>query len=349
MNSWTFSIVPVFVRFALWLLSFTPSERVALGGAFLVFLGVLGEEVAEIKYLDEKNREGLKKNIKRWSIGILLVGLGFDAVGIVMSQAEMAALINEAGTASTSADKAQLDAKKAKEDAQGAQRLAKSASDIAGPAETTADGAKREADNLGEDARKLSAQLEGEKAALNDLAVCNAPRLIGFRYANGKLSTAPLLPYKGTEATIEFMPDAESRRAAMNIYGAIGGAEWKPNRPKAVDGLSDGVLIVWYTPGPPTAPPPSPSILNRPFAEEARAAAEGLKEFLHSEYWQAESRDRFSNEPDVPIGGVKILVGLYPARALVTPPAEAAAPIPKLPEEMDKQPCRPLSDLVANP
>ena len=93
MNSWTFSIVPVFVRFALWLLSFTPSERVALGGAFLVFLGVLGEEVAEIKYLDEKNREGLKKNIKRWTIGILLMGLGFDAVGIVMSQAEMAALI----------------------------------------------------------------------------------------------------------------------------------------------------------------------------------------------------------------------------------------------------------------
>jgi hypothetical protein len=52
MNSW---IVNMVIAFALWLSTFSPSERVALGSAFLVLVGVIGEEVAEIENLrDEK-------------------------------------------------------------------------------------------------------------------------------------------------------------------------------------------------------------------------------------------------------------------------------------------------------
>ena len=350
----------------------TPWEWVVIVSSFVVFVGIIGEVVVIISE-DRENKHEWARGIfltpdraPRWRFWldiiatiIVLLGILGEAWGSLelasinsklrsttsllraKSDQLLAVITQEAGSAALSAQHAQGSADVAGRDAGNAKRKSSAAL-------ITADGAQRSADAVKKQAKDLSTQLADEKQVLKDFAICNAPRLIGFRYANGKLSTAPLLPYKGTEATIEYMPDLESNRAASNIYNAIKGAEWKVSPPKPATRLRDGVLIVWYTPGPPIAPPPPPSLLNRPFTEEARAAAEGLKEFLHSEYWQATSRDRFSDEPDVPLGGVKILVGLYPAMALVTPPAEAAVPVPKLPEE-ERQPCRPLSDLVANP
>ena len=56
--------------------------------------------------MEKQTRTRLKRNIKRWSVAILVLGLAGDVVGIVMSQAEMAALNNEASQANAQAKEA---------------------------------------------------------------------------------------------------------------------------------------------------------------------------------------------------------------------------------------------------
>jgi hypothetical protein len=98
-----FRMAGAFVRFASWLSTFTPSERIAAGAAALVLVGVVGEEIADIKFLKEKKRERLQNAVKRLSIGILLLGLTGDLVAIVIGQSEMQTLTREAGDAKSSA------------------------------------------------------------------------------------------------------------------------------------------------------------------------------------------------------------------------------------------------------
>jgi hypothetical protein len=92
------------VNLPLWLETFTPSERVALGAAFLVLIGVAGEYVVEIPVVERKAR--LKKAIKLSAMAVLLLGLAGDVLGIVMGQAEMATLNNEASHAEDRASEA---------------------------------------------------------------------------------------------------------------------------------------------------------------------------------------------------------------------------------------------------
>ncbi|HVM92212.1 MAG TPA: hypothetical protein VMT67_05330 [Terriglobales bacterium] len=135
MDIWIF--ITRLIAFVLWFETFTPAERIALAAAFLVLVGVAGEYVVEMRAIEE--RASLKKHIKRWSMALLLVGLTGDVLGIVMGQAEMAAITEEAGDAAESAHRATKDAKDAHD-------LAQSASDIAIPAKETAAVAKSEAD-----------------------------------------------------------------------------------------------------------------------------------------------------------------------------------------------------------
>jgi len=97
-----------FVAFSLWFATFTPSERVALIAAFLVLVGVAGEYVIELPAIEERTR--LKARIKRLSMALLLLGLAGDVLGIVMGQAEMAALTREASDAAASAKTAREEA-----------------------------------------------------------------------------------------------------------------------------------------------------------------------------------------------------------------------------------------------
>jgi hypothetical protein len=98
MNFWMLRIL---VAFFFWFATFTPSERVALGSAFLVLVGVVEEYVADIESIEA--RKLLHKRIKRLSMAILVLGLSGDVLGIVMGQAEIAALTSEAGGAAKSA------------------------------------------------------------------------------------------------------------------------------------------------------------------------------------------------------------------------------------------------------
>jgi hypothetical protein len=118
MNLWVFSMTWMFVRFAMWWSSFTRSERVALLAAFWVLLGVIGEEIAELKFFEPEERSRIKSAVKRFAIAILLLGLAGDVVSIVTGQAEMAALTKEAGDAKNSAESAHAAAGSAEVDAE---------------------------------------------------------------------------------------------------------------------------------------------------------------------------------------------------------------------------------------
>jgi hypothetical protein len=107
MNLWIYKVSWIFVVFLIWFFTFTPSEQVALGSAFLVLIGVIGEYIAEIKAVEA--RKWLEKRVKRLSMAILLLGLSGDALAIVMGQAEMRALVKQTGDAASNAQSALTD------------------------------------------------------------------------------------------------------------------------------------------------------------------------------------------------------------------------------------------------
>lgn len=338
MNSWIFIIVWICLRYIAWFSSFAPSERVALFAAFLVLLGVAGEEIAECKLLDDEKRARLKSSIKRWSVGILVLGLAGDLVGVDMGKAEMEALTTTAGGAATSAHNAAQDAGQA-------HQLAQSASDIAKRAKETAKKAKQEADAVGILAGKLTGRMSAtaqeladaeaaekqEEQTLTDMAVCLAPRVLPFMSALGKTSVDSLRPYLGTQAIIEFVSqDAETRRAASSIAGTLKEAGWNVVSRSPADEIKDGVEIQWYE-----IPPISSGLQLEErvkligASSDSMQIANALVDFLHSRNWEA--RARWPDEHHglligdsniIPPGGLLIKVGLYPPVAFAPAPGD---------------------------
>ncbi len=331
MNSWIFSIVWICVKFLLWLSTFTPSERVGLAAAFLVLIGVVGEYVIEIDAVEKRKR--LRRNLKWLSMGLLLMGLSGDVLGIIMGQAEMATLTQETGNAKQDAEFAKADAAQAKTDAGTAHTLAQSASDVATPAKQTADAAKREADVVKTQAAELRQQMsvatqeladaesaeKKEEQTLVNLAVCMAPRTIPLTLATdaaGKPHTAadPLQHFATTQVIIEFVPDAEARRAAINLAKTLTSAGWYVIKFSAGSyDFADGVEVQ-----PSQATPAD-------FTSDNTAGA--LVRFLHSFNWEAKRGwpvdEHFNPIRDpkiIPPKGIRIRVGLYPPMTFVAAP-----------------------------
>jgi hypothetical protein len=161
------------------------------------------------------------------------------------------------------------------------------------------------------------------------MAVCNAPRVIPFwSIGNTKNSTDPLKPFAGRQVIIEFVPDAETRRAALNLYGSLDRAGWKIIRISPLDGIEDGVEIQPYV-----APRPTTSGLSPEWGplwqSEIRSsdAADALVDFLHSYDWQAkrgwpvdEKGQLIRDAKILPPDTLRIRVGLYPAVTYISPP-----------------------------
>lgn len=120
MYFWTLRVHWILVVFLLWFDTFTPSERVALAAAFLVLIGVAGEYAIEAPLIEK--RRPFRNVVKRLSMGLLLLGLAGDTLGVVMGQAEMAALTREAGGAKQSAVHAAEAASRAETSADNLQR-----------------------------------------------------------------------------------------------------------------------------------------------------------------------------------------------------------------------------------
>lgn len=175
MNFWIFRITWMLAGFVFWVSTFTPSERIALESAFLVLVGVAGEYIAEIKPVE--NRKWLEKKVKQFSMAILIVGLAGDVFGIVMGQAEMQALIKQAGDAATNAKNALADAGNAKAMAKGASDTASGANQIAGEAKTIAGEANGTASAVETKAGILSGRIDDEFSRLKAIT----PRFVALR------------------------------------------------------------------------------------------------------------------------------------------------------------------------
>jgi hypothetical protein len=248
-------------------------------------------------------------------------------------------LSKEAGDASASA-------KTAHEEAGAATTASEKAQDKAGAVAKQAEELKRDLLAAKTQLETVDAKRAELEKSLVNLAVCNAPRVIPFwSIGNKKTSVDPLKPF-ARQAIIEFVPDAETRRAASNIAGALDKAGWKIGKLAPTDGIEDGVEIQPFI-----APfPPSPETKEWRSLWQAETgsgdAADALVDFLHSYNWQAkrgwplDEHGRTIRDPKImPPDSLRIRVGLYSPVTFVSPPGakEIAEAIAQSEQEVQKR------------
>ncbi len=229
----------------------------------------------------------------------------------------LALVTQEAGNAEASAQGAAQAASEAITSAGEAKGKAGAASRTAGAANDVSEKAKVAAS----DAATLA---EKTKSDLINLALCNAPRVLPlWTMGNGKTSVDPLRSFAGHQVIVEFVPDAEARRAAFNIAESLNSAGWKILRLAPVDGIDDGVEVQ------PFQPSTELGHIQKNWADWSRAsaAADAIVDFLHSYNWQAtrawplDEKGAMIHDPKIiPPGAVRIRVGLYPPIQFIAPP-----------------------------
>jgi hypothetical protein len=210
-----------------------------------------------------------------------------------------------------------------------AQGSANAASLAAGKAKTEADDVESQAKDLGQQLAATKTHLEAVEAkraelekSLINLAICNAPRVIpSWSVGNTKTSVDPLKPFTGHQAIIEFIPDAEAKRAALNIKETLERAGWKIARVSPLDGIEDGVEVQAYFRR--ANEQNSPKDLGRDWDNHIKSmeAVNALLDFLHSYNWQAREGWAAPGN-DIPPDGIKVRVGLYPPAVFVSPPGQ---------------------------
>src|ERR1035437_1437069 len=276
-------------------------KPVAALGWVLIIVGVAGEGVAEAFV---SKADGLLQTFNN----------------ILLAEANKAA-----GNAKVSAEVAAWAASRANTEAG---RAKQKAGEVARQANTLA----ARIANADTPLSHLEAQASKTKSDLINLAICNAPRVISNWFVTGgggtKSYADPLRPLAGQVVFIEVVPDAEARRAALNIARTLEDAHWNVQLLKFVDGLADGVSVQ------PFVSPHSrlaPESMGKPDSywraiEVAGLAADQLLDFLHSYNWQAKRgwpTDSHLNIVDVlPVGTIRIQVGLYPPAMYVNPPGQ---------------------------
>jgi hypothetical protein len=125
-----------------WLGSATTGLRWAYGAAFLVFVGVVGESVADLtSWIKDESR---RKRIEKASALILILGLAGDLVSVRIGQIEIRDLTRLAGDAKTSAESAENTAGSSVTLSKDAARIADGAKDVAKEARTQADSIKKD-------------------------------------------------------------------------------------------------------------------------------------------------------------------------------------------------------------
>jgi hypothetical protein len=319
----------------------------------LVVIGCAGELVADLgkKCLATAHRD----RIERLSTILLVVALSMELICLVktneLSGTIIGSLSDKAEVADRKAqsavDKSSLAEKRADAAADGSKRAddsAKEAKGTAAESESLSRSANQEAgtalDEFGKlrtDTKALEAEANRTKEDLVNFAVCNAPRVITnwstIRGGHVVKSNVDSLRSKGQVALIEVMPDAEARRAALNIAQVLREAEWNVQSLKLVDGLKDGVSV-------------QPSAAPGGSYWHAEEMAVKLVVFLHSYNWQAiegwweDSQGSLIRDPKIaPVGSVRIQVGLYPA-AIYMPPSAEKELTAALEEEKRKQAAR---------
>lgn len=205
MNHWIFSMIWLLPECLLWAKSLSPSERVALLAAFLVFIGVVGEEIVELPTMEGDGRKRLKKVIKALAIGVLLFGLAGDLAGVVMGESEMAALTKEAGDAKHSSQAAAVEA---------------------GKAQGSADAAGEEADDVKRRADALDTRMDAASVKLDKLDNRLAWRTISPRQLTAY--TKVLLPFEGSRVAVIAYSNEDSEAIALvgHFVQLFSNAKW---------------------------------------------------------------------------------------------------------------------------
>jgi len=195
--------------------------------------------------------------------------------------------------------------------------------------------------NITTTAAKLQA-VEAKRAelekSLENLAICNAPRVLTFwRMDNGKKTSLDALkPFAGRQAIIEAVPDSEARRAAGYVLEALKEAGWSVSG-TIKDGLKDGVEVNPYLVT--NFDQEQNKELSSQWQQESQAeeGANAVVDFLQSSNWQARRQYPLDTPEAIPPGGIRVRVGLYPAIPFIAPPAdtEFAGRVKQLRQEMD--------------
>ena len=154
---------------------------------------------------------------------------------------------------------------------------------------------------------------------------------------NKESSVDPLKPFAERQALIEYVPDAETKRAASNIAESLEHAGWKIAKFSPVDRIEDGVEIEAYS-KPPGQRESDDTSREWQIHIESSKAVDALVDFLHSYNWQARIASPRLGANDIPPDGIKVRVGLYPAVTFVSPPGgkDPAAAEAQFHQEMEK-------------
>ncbi len=368
MTTWTVIVISTAVRF----LSSSSSLRIELkqirdcffwlfiACTFLVVIGVILEEIKfrrKTPYIEPESEVFIPERVTSLAkLGLWILVLGITGEGLFEMATSWIDGLSEtySNTLLLNAEALTGNAAKSAEEAQRASASAKS------DAKTAHD----EADVVGKKANKLAAQLGDAKKQLDavdakraelerslvNMAVCNSPRVISrwsFTIKGvSKSFSDPLKPF-ARKALIEYMPfDVEARRAAGNIDAVLQDAGWTIVNAVPLDGLSDGVEVEPFIPH--VATPPRLDTQSKEWQEwnslreseyQTREAAGAVVDFLHSYNWQARDSWPIDKEDEIPVGGIRIKVGMYPAVVYVPPIgqkefAEASA---RIDEEMEQK------------
>ncbi len=226
----------------------------------------------------------------------------------------LALITQEAGDAKSSASLADTSA-------QQAETASLSALSLADTAHKEADSVHREVGAAEGQLTQLKSEAEKTKADLINLAICNAPRVItNWFLGNAKSYVDPLRPMAGQVVFIEYVPDAEARRAELSIERTLSDAQWNIQRPVTVVGdLADGVSL---QPSEPTSEQVRKQVANWPLHRKASDATDELLKFILIQLASAERGHSYQRQERLTPGAIRIQVGLYPPAVYVSPPAE---------------------------
>jgi len=172
-------------------------------------------------------------------------------------------------------------------------------------------GAKKESEALRQQNMATQRELTDEQAKRSTMERSLAPRMLPVitgRFGN----TVSLQQFFGLRVIIEYVPDAEARRAAEEIRSFVGYAHWESRdqdlsaNPQLFAGFFDGVVIGTYF----------PLERNREdlvAAQRSGEAAEALMSVMRNSGW------RVRNPPGVaqtfgpiPKNAIKIMIGMKP-------------------------------------
>lgn len=331
------------MHFAIWLPDWNSLDSVRrahseLEGAALIFFALLVVCEALAHLSDDKKTERRfdKMGIAFFAIAVLaeIVAYPYGQRNDTLSEKIIVSLDAKAHEAASNASTALTKSETALGHSNEAETKSGEAADKAGKAQGKANAVGRQVKDLNRELLATNTQLDAVetkraelKQSLDDLEICSSPRVIpiwnvgGGKFSRQRSTTDPLKGF-ARSVSIEYVNDAEARRAATSLTIALARAGWNVIEFAVWDDIEDGVSVDPYM------APTDERWTRDLWADETEAdrAADLVVDFLHSFDWQASRGWPLHNNAQIqdptilPPKGLLIRVGLYPPVMYVSPP-----------------------------